>query len=136
VIKKITYIILIILTFLSCSGEKTFDFEIENKTEFDIDILEFGCGFEKKAIKIQSFEKKSTELVYKQTNAKYIVSKTFKEPELCITILKYSDSTNSYTNSIGNVIGINRFSDKNLNQIEITKRKDEKYRFKIRLMTE
>ena len=135
-IKKITYISILTLTFLSCSREKTFDFEIENKTEFDIDILKFGCGFEEKSIKIQSFEKTSTELVYKQTNAKYIVSKTFKEPELCITIIKYSDSSNNYTNSIGNAIGINQFSEKKLNRIEITSRNDENYRFKIRINNE
>ncbi|MEL4309140.1 hypothetical protein [Joostella sp. CR20] len=133
---RFTYFSIIIFTFLSCSGEKTFDFEIENKTEYDIDILEFGCGFEKKSIKIHSFEKTTTELIYKQTSTKYFASKTFKEPEICITILKYSDSANNYTNSIGNAIGINQFYEKNLNRIEITSRNDERHRFKIKIINE
>ncbi|MCX2745444.1 hypothetical protein OO013_16310 [Mangrovivirga sp. M17] len=133
-IKKLISIGIILITVLSCSDEKTFDLKIENKTEFDIDSLKFGCGFEKKSIEIQSSESESAELVYKQSPLKYLVSKTFKEPELCITILKYSDSSNNYTNSIGSVFGMNLINNESLTRIEISSEKDDKHRFKIRIL--
>ena len=120
--------------FFSCSSEKSFNFEIENRTEFKIDVLEFSCGFEKKTIKIEPNSTTSTELVYWHSASKYLISKAFKEPELCITVVEFSDSKHRYLNSIGNAIRVSNFDVDKLNRMEIRYRNDRRNRFEINVL--
>lgn len=123
---------ILFLFLLSCTNEKTFVVEIENKTKYKIDKLKLGCAIENKNIEIEPFGKTLTELKLEQSTSQVIISKTFKEPEFCITVLEYSDSNRHYENTIGNAIEINRLKERVINQIEIEYNYERKFRYSIK----
>lgn len=130
--KKVLLSILV-LSFFSCINEKTFSIEIENKTEFKINKLRLGCSFENKTIEIEPYSKTLTELKYNETTSKFIISRTFTEPQLCVTVLEYSDSTKRYENSVGSAIGINQLGEQNINHLVIEYRNELSYKFGIKV---
>ena len=100
---KISFtIILTCLTLLSCEKEIIFDCTLTNETEYQINKIEFSCAVDKKIISIppQSTSEKF-ELRYVRNAGRF-----FSEPLLCIKVAEYSDSIQTYQNSIGRVMSI------------------------------
>ena len=124
---------ILFLFLLSCKNEKTFIVEIENKSRYKIDKLNIGCAIEEKIIEINPLGKILTELKLEQSTSQVIISKTFKNPEFCITVLEYSDSNGQYKNSIGDAIEIDRFKEQIINKIEIEYSSEGKFLSKVKL---
>lgn len=110
--KKIKFVTIITcLTFLLCSCEKeiTFDCTLINETKYRINKIEFSCSIDKKTVSIPPFGKSEKfELRYEKS-----VGRFFAEPLLCITVTEYSDSTQTYQNSIGRTMAISNLKKNN-----------------------
>jgi hypothetical protein len=92
------------LTFLLCSCKKeiTYDCTLINETKYRINKIEFSCAVDKKTVSILPFGTSyKFELRYVKSSGRF-----FSEPLLCITVTEYSDSTQTYQNSIGHTMSI------------------------------
>jgi hypothetical protein len=103
----------------SCSNKETFTFEILNKSNFKIEKLNIGCAIRDTIIAIDPLDKVSTELIFEQSTLQVFVSNSFKDAEFCIKVLEYSDFQNSFKNSNGIAVEINRLDNQRIIPIEI-----------------
>jgi len=101
-IKFATIIACITFLLCSCKKEITYDCTIINETNYRIDKIEFSCAVDKRSVSIPSFgTSEKFELRYVKSAGRF-----FSEPLLCITVTEYSDSTQTYQNSIGQTMSI------------------------------
>jgi hypothetical protein len=102
--KKALITVSFIITFIlnSCSKEITYDCTLINETNYRIDKIEFTCAVDQRTISVPPMgTSEKFELRYVRNAGRF-----FDEPLLCLTISEYSDSTQTYQNSIGSTMSI------------------------------
>ncbi len=109
--------------FYSCRKEKTYNFTISNTTNYRIDNIEFSCAVDNKNIAIDANSiSENFKLTYKKK-----IGRLFSEPLLCITIIEYSDLSNTYKNSVGQTFSIRELSNSNEFIIELQSNTTDKF---------
>jgi hypothetical protein len=96
------FLVPILLT--NCNSEYSYDFSIQNDTEFQIDSFIFDCSFERKSIAIKPHERVDVKLTYEENITKFIITHIFTDAVLCYSVQNFSDSTNNYKNHYGRVL--------------------------------
>ena len=94
----------------SCSKEREYKFIIENDTDYVLKSVQFSCAVNKETQRVNSNSSTAPFIIiYK---APFL---PFSEPFLCLTIMKYSDSQNSYENTNGCTFLISDLSRRKIN---------------------
>jgi len=112
--KIILIALLLSVTITSCSKEREYEFIIENDTDYVLEIVRFSCAVNKHSQKVDS--NSSTGPFIIEYKAPFL---PLSEPLLCLTILRYSDSKNSYENTNGRTFSISGLSRRRINYLKV-----------------
>lgn len=108
---KITTFVTVSLIFMltSCNKETTYSCKLINETSYHIKEIKFTCAVDEKSVSVTPLGTSDKfELRYVKNTGRF-----FSEPLVCITVTEYSDSTQTYQNSIGRTMAVSKLEKNN-----------------------
>ncbi len=108
---KITTFVTACLIFMltSCNKETTYDCTLINETTYNIKSVKFTCAVDETKIAVPPLGTSAKfELRYEKR-----VGRFFTEPLVCITVTEYADSSQTYQNTIGGTLSVNKLKKSN-----------------------